>query len=105
MTPKELDMARRAAARFIAPPQDPNQKPARKSPRIPGYNQAELKAKFIAANDAYEAGKKSGVNIAMVEEEFGLNPHSLKSWRSRRMISGDHAIKRIYVNRPLKTKP
>lgn len=104
MTPKELDLARRAAVRFTAPPGDPNQKPARKSPRITGYNQAELKAKFMAANDAYEVGKKSGVNIAMVEQEFGLNPHSLKSWRSRRMTSSDAAIKRIYTNRPLKAK-
>lgn len=103
MTPKELDLARRAAARFLTSPEDAP-KPARKSPRIPSFNCAELKAKFLAANDAYETQKKSGVNIAMVEAEFGLNPHSLKSWRSRRMIDGDKKIKRIYVNRPLKAR-
>ncbi len=103
MTPKELDLARRAAARFLTSPEDAP-KPARKSPRIPGYNHAELKAKFLAANETYEARKSSGVNVAMVELEFGLNVNSLKSWRHRRMAKGDQSIRRIYINRPAKTK-
>lgn len=109
MTTRELDLARKAAAKYLAQPDPPKpDKPVkrkRRSPRALGCTLPEIKAKFQAANDAYEARKSQGAKVATIEREFGLNPNSLKGWRSRRMISGDTAINRIYVNRPLKTRP
>ena len=108
MTPRELEMARSAAARFLPQPEPEEAKEvrklSRKSPVLPGYTHSETRALFIAANESYEARKLSGVNVAMVELEFGLNVNSLKSWRHRRMAKGDQSIRRIYINRPTKTK-
>lgn len=108
MSPREFAMAKKAAASILAatvlavtPPETTRRarKPSKKSTGVA----KALQAKFAAANAAYESRKGAGATLAGIEREFDLKPTSLKKWRSRRMVAGDHAIQRIYTKRPLQT--
>lgn len=97
MTSRELELAKRAAAKFAAPDPPPN--PARgPNSRSTGAADA-LQARMKAANAEYEAGKQHGATLAAIERKHGLTPRSLNNWRSYRMRHQTAPIRRTYINR------
>ena len=97
MTTRELDLAKRAAAKLTAPATPP--KPVRVPKSLNTGVAAALQARMKAANAEYEAGKQHGATLAAIERKHGLTPRSLNNWRSYRMIHQTEPICRTYLNR------
>jgi hypothetical protein len=92
ITPRELELARQAAAKI--PRSAP--KPERKTNIAPGRGRPEVDALMEKANQTYEKARPNGASLAMVELQFGLVLNSLKNWRRRQMLKGNKSVNRIY---------
>lgn len=94
MTQRELDLAKKAAAKFLPSKPEPVvvlQKINKKSTSAA----LKLELRFREANNAYEQRKKDGATMRSIEAEFRLNKKSLKNWRSYRMLRDSESVKRI----------
>lgn len=105
MTPRELQLAKKAAAALLAVPKSAPPKSAR-GPKLRNTGAAAaFQARMQAANADYEANKQHGATIAAIERKHGLSRRSLNNWRSYRMTRGTAPIRRTYPNRPTPTRP
>jgi hypothetical protein len=92
ITPRELQLARQAAAKI--PRSAP--KPERKTNIAPGRGRPEVDALMEKANEVYEKARPDGASIAMIEAQFGLTLNSLKAWRHRQMMRGSESVNKIF---------
>ena len=104
MTPRELQLAKKAVALLAVPKSAPPKPSSSPKSRSTGAA-AAFHARIQAANADYEANKQHGATIAVIERKHGLNPRSINNWRSYRMTRGTAPIRRIYLNRPTPTRP
>lgn len=108
MTQRELELAKKAASKFLY--KKPNviavTIPELPLKRINKKSTGAVKAlqlRYRQANEAYEQNKKDGVTMLSVEAQFGLKPKTLKNWRSYRMLRRDSDVKRINKVRKYET--